>query len=102
MQFSKLTRLAIRKLKTGETISEHGIVFERLALGDGRFTVAFMVDGQRIHRVIGKESAGVTRRQAEEFIEKTRRDARTDRLNLPKKRKLMLGFRDAANKYLQR
>ena len=60
--------------------------------GDGRYTVNIMVDGQRIHRVIGKESEGVTRKQAEEFIEKVRTDARQGRLNLPKGRKLTLGF----------
>lgn len=74
--FSKLTRPAMRKLTPGEKIMEHGITFERLANGDGVFTVGIMVDGERIHRVIGRESDGTTRTQAEEFIEKVRRDAR--------------------------
>jgi integrase len=59
-----------------------------------------MVDGQRIHRTIGRESDGTTRTQAEEFIEKARQDAKTGRLNLPKGRKLALSFSDAADKYL--
>ena len=59
-----------------------------------------MVDGQRIHRVIGRESEGVTRSQAEEFIEKARTDAREDRLNLPSGRKTHLAFSDAGDKYL--
>ena len=100
LRFSKLTRLAMRRLKPGEKLVEHGIVFERLAKGDGRFTVAIMVDGQRIHRVIGKESAGVTRTQAEDFLDKARTEARMGRLNLPKGRKLALGFGDAAKQYL--
>jgi hypothetical protein len=42
----------------------------------GVFTVNVMVDGQRIHRVVGRESDGTTRTQAEEFIEKVRSDAK--------------------------
>lgn len=102
LQFNRLTRLAIRKLTPGEQIAEHGITFERLAQGDGRYTVNVMIDGQRVHRVIGKESAGVTRTQAEDFIETARTDTRTGRLNLPKGRKLALGFREAAAQYLQK
>jgi hypothetical protein len=100
--FQKLTRPAMRKLSLGKKIAEHGITFERLANGDGVFTVNIMVDGQRIHRVIGRESDGTTRTQAEEFIEKVRRDAREGRLNLLKGRKVALEFQDAAAKYLAR
>jgi integrase len=100
--FQKLTRPVMRKLHAGEKITEYGVTFERLANGDGVFTVNVMVDGQRIHRVIGRESDGTTRTQAETFIEKVRRDARDGRLNLPKGRKIALGFQEAAVKYLQR
>ena len=98
--FTKLTRPAMRKLANGDKLNEHGIIFERLANGDGVFTVNVMADGQRIHRVIGRESDGTTRTQAEEFIDKARQDAKTGRLNLPKGRKLALTFTDAAEKYL--
>lgn len=98
--FSKLARPAMRKLAPGEKLHEHGITFERQANGDGVFTVNVMVDGQRIHRVIGRESDGTTRTQAEEFIEKARQDAKAGRLNLPKGRKIALGFAEAAEKYL--
>ncbi len=100
--FTKLTRPAMRKLKPGDTMNEHGITFERLANNDGVFTVNVMVDGQRIHRVIGRESDGTTRTQAEEFIEKVRRDARDDRLALPKGRKIALSFKEAGGKYLKK
>ena len=63
--FTKLTRPAIRKLVVGQKVNEHGISFERQANGDGVFSVNVMVDGQRIHRVIGRESDGTTRTQAE-------------------------------------
>lgn len=59
-----------------------------------------MVDGIRVHRIVGKESEGVTRSQAEDFIEQARTEARKGRLNLPKGRKVALGFREAAEKYL--
>lgn len=98
--FKKLTRPNIRKTKSGDQINEHGIVFIRQEDGDGRYVVNIMVDGQRIHRVIGKESDGVTRQQAEDFIQKVRTEARQGRLNLPKGRKLTLGFRKAADDYL--
>jgi integrase len=102
LRFTRLDRLTIRKLQPGQTLTEHGITFERLANGDGRYTVNVMVDGIRIHRVIGKESDGVTRQQAEDFIEKARTDARTGRLNLPRGRKMVFGFRQAAEQYLTR
>jgi len=100
LKFKNLDRLTIRKLQPGQRLAEHGITFERLPNGDGRYTVNIMVDGQRVHRVIGKGSDGVTRHQAEDFIEKTRTDARQGRLNLPKGRKMVLGFEKAAAGYL--
>lgn len=102
LKFSKLTRSVIRKLEPGQKITEHGVIFERLENGNGRYSVNVMVDGQRIHRVIGRESDGVTREKVEEFIEKARSDSRAGRLNLPKGRKVVLGFRQAAEKYLSK
>lgn len=101
-RFDKLTRPAMRKLEPGSKIAEHGISFERLANGDGLFTVNIMVDGQRIHRTIGRESDGTTRMQAEEFIAKAKTDARAGRLNLPKGRKVGLGLPEAVDKYIAR
>jgi len=98
----KLTRAAIRKLPKGQRISEQGITFERLRNGDGLFTVNVMVDRRRIHRTIGRESEGVTRSTAEDFIAKARQDAREGRLNLPKRRKVALTFAAAAPLYIER
>lgn len=98
--FKKLTRPNMRKLISGDKIAEHGIYFERTADGDGVFAINIMVDSQRIHCVVDRESDGTTRTQAEEFVEKLRQDAKHDRLALPTGRKTALGFRDAANKYL--
>ncbi len=102
IKFTKLTRINIRNLKPGEKLNEHGIKFQRLDNGDGRYTVNIMVDAQRIHRVIGKESDGTTRTQVEEFIEKAKQDAKTGRLNLPKGRKIVFSFKEAVEKYLEK
>jgi integrase len=100
LSFTKLTRANVRALKPGKKLAEHGIIVERLSDGDLRWLVNIMVDGQRIHRAIGTDSDGVTRSQAETFIEKTRTEARSDRLSLPKGRKLALTFTKAADDYL--
>jgi integrase len=100
--FQKLTRPAMRGLVAGSAITEHGITFERLANGDGVFTVNVMVDRQRVHRAIGRESEGVTRTTAEEFIAKARQDARAGRLNLPKRRKVALTLGAAVPLYVAR
>jgi hypothetical protein len=54
LRFSRLTRPAIRQLEPGQKITENGIAAEKLADGDVRYTVGIMVDGKRVHRVIGK------------------------------------------------
>jgi len=100
--FQKLTRLSMRKLNAGESISENGIYFERTVVGDGVFTINIMVDGIRIHRVVGRESDGTTRSQAENYIEKLRQDAKNNRLSLPHGRKTSLSFGAAAALYLRK
>ena len=102
LRFSKLDRPSIRRLKPGEKLIEHGITAERLSDGDLRYSVNLMVDGKRIHRVIGKESEGLTRTQCEEFIEWARSEARAGRVSLPKGRKLALTFTAAADDYVNR
>ena len=102
MKFSKLTRPGMRHLKPGKKITEQCITFQRLPNGDGRFSVNVMVDAHRIHRIIGKESEGVTRTQAENFIEQKKTEARESRLNLPNGRKLLLNFQVAAKQYIEK
>ncbi len=102
LRFTRLDRPAIRRLLTGEKITEHGVTAERLADGDVRYSVNVMVDGVRVHRIIGRESDGTTRTQAEEFIGKARSDSRDGRLSLPKGRKIALSFRAASDDYLKR
>ena len=102
LRFSRLDRKTVRRLKPGEKITEHGITAEQLTNGDIRYSVNIMVDGQRIHRVIGRESDGVTRTQCEEFITNKRTEAREGRLSLPKGRKAHPTFSKAAGEYIQR
>ena len=101
LRFARLTRPLIRQLQAGQRISEHGITAERLRDGDIKYSVNVMVDGERIHRVIGRDSEGVTRTQAEEFIGKVRTEAREGRLSLPKGRRTPLTFAKAARFYIE-
>jgi integrase len=89
-------------MQPGDRIAEHGITAECLKNGDVRYSVNIMVDGQRVHRVVGRQSEGVTRTQAEELIEKLRTDARADRFDLPQGRKMHRTFRVAAEDYITR
>ncbi len=101
LRFTRLNRPNIRALGIGENITEQGITAERMSDGDIRYSVNIMVDGERIHRVIGRESDGTTRSQAETFIEKARTEAREGRLALPKGRKSPLTFSKSAKLYLE-
>lgn len=112
LRFQRLTRPNVRKLAARQLlkddgtvanrVDEHGITAERLANGDIRFSVNVMIDKQRVHRVIGRESEGVTREQAERAIETLRTRAREDRLDLPAGRKTHRLFAEAATEYLER
>ncbi|QUT05205.1 site-specific integrase [Sphingobium phenoxybenzoativorans] len=102
IRFLRLTRPAVRALECGEKLHEHGITAERMKNGDVRYLVNVMVDGTRIHRVIGRESDGVTREQAERAIETFRTKSREGRLDLPTGRKLHRSFAEAAEEYIER
>jgi integrase len=102
LRFARLTRPAIRGLQVGQRLQEHGITAERQKNGDVRYSVNIMVDGERVHRVIGRESDGITREQAERAIESFRTKAREGRLDLPTGRKRHRTFAEAAKEYLER
>ena len=72
IKFNILTRANQRNLERGKKLQEHGIEYDRLMNGDCRYSINIMVDGQRIHRVVGTEANGVTRLHAEELIAKLR------------------------------
>ena len=100
-RFQRITRANIRRLTVGLQITEHGVSADRLSNGDIRYSINIMVDGERIHRVVGKESDGTTRTQAEEYITKLRAEARDGRLKLPSGRKIHLTFSNASKIYLE-
>lgn len=100
--FVRLTRAALRALPVGSRLSEHGIIYEKLPGGDGKFSIQLRIDGQKVHRAIGRESEGATRGDAESVIERLKTESRESRLKLPKGRKLELNFKEAASKYLER
>lgn len=102
IKFRILTSEAIRSLEPKNRLTEHGITIDRLGNDDLRYSINIMVDGQRIHRVIGKQSEGITREQAERAIETFRTRAREGRLDLPQGRKTRWRFADAGNEYLTR
>lgn len=102
LKFQKLTAKATRALAEPGSIHEHGIVFERLKSGDGRWKVSIMVDGKRVSRAIGFESEGVTRTDCELFIEQKRTEAREGRLSLPTGRKTAIRFSEVAVNYMKK
>ena len=102
LRFARLTRPNIRHLKPGARITEHGISAKRTRNGDTCFSINVMVDGRRIHRVIGYESDGTTRTQAEDYVAQVRSDAKAGRLSLPKGRKTRLAFSRAAADYISK
>lgn len=64
---AELSRAAVRKLQIGQSATCNGITYTRLD-GDGRWSINVMVSRVRHHLVIGLESEGYTRTQAEEVI----------------------------------
>lgn len=64
---NSLDRNSLRKLRAGHTRSERGITYTKLP-NDGRWSINVMVNRVRHHQVVGLESEGYTRTQAEEVI----------------------------------
>ncbi len=101
-RIGRISRDAVKALKSGEKVSEAGITATRLDDGDVRWSVNVMVSGRRIHRAIGRVTEGVDRATCIAFIERVRTEERGERLNLPTGRKTWLSFRNLADRYLQR
>ncbi len=102
LKFNKMTLDKMKKLKPNQQIVENGIIFTRLSNGDGRYAVYFRANGQRIHRVVGRESDGMTRSEVEKYLIKLKNDACLDRFSMPKGRKLALNFKQAGVLYIER
>ena len=99
-KYEILTRENMRKLQSGKYLIENCIVYKKINNFDGMFSLSVRVDGLRIRRTVGKDSEGVTIKLVEQVMEKFKTEAREDRLNLPKGRKLHLRLDEASEKYL--
>ncbi|WJI14955.1 site-specific integrase [Pseudoxanthomonas winnipegensis] len=99
--FAKLTRGGMRGLQPGQSLSEHGITYTRLAGGDGRWTVNVMVNRRRHHQVVGLESEGYTRTQAEDVVATLKAAKRADAHGVTgSRRPASMTVRQAADDYL--
>lgn len=101
-KFRDLTRKNIRALRPGERITEQGITAEGMKNGDIRYSINIMVEGERIHRVLGRDSGRFTPERAADAIETYRTKARAGTLDLPTGRKHHRTFTEGANEYLTR
>lgn len=99
-KYTKLIRESIKALKSQESICENNIKFERLKNGDGRYSVYGKANGIRFNRIVGLESHGVTRSQAEEVLLKLMQDAKENRFSLPKGRKNEPLFQALVKQYI--
>jgi integrase len=102
-----LTRANMSKLKPGGVLRENGIEYHNKVREGGTWYINAMVDGQRIHRKIGKNGRSgqpgeYTLTDCIAALEKLKADAREDRLNLPKGRQAPMTFSQAAEEYLKR
>lgn len=98
-RFLSITPDAVRSLAVGVTLREHGIVVEKLR-GDERWTLEFMFQRKRFHRVLGYSSEGWTRRKCEEKIDELKSNLRHGLSALPVGRRAPLRFNELADWYL--
>ncbi|PZP62323.1 MAG: hypothetical protein DI597_05420 [Pseudoxanthomonas spadix] len=89
----------MRALALGQSISEHGITYTRLAGGDGRWSINVMINRKRHHQVVGNDSEGFTRTQAEELVARLKAGKRDRALGIRKTANVTL--REAARLYLE-
>lgn len=101
-KYPALTRTIVKQLKVGETVTGKGITAERLKDGDVRYSINIMVDGRRIHKVLGLESNGRTLDKVQTDLATLKTRALEDRLDLPRGRKTHMLFKEAAADYLDR
>lgn len=92
----------IRRLQHGEEITIDGLQIERLPDGEIRYRINIVLEGERIHRVVGYRRDGMNYRQARAVVETLRARAREGRLDMPKGRKLHRTLAEAVPDYLAR
>ena len=100
-RFHKLTQAVIKRLAPGESITEHGIKFERMLDGDGRWWISARSDGQRYHFVVGKTSEGYTRKQADDILHELKARKREQAHGHAPPGRKKVKFKDAAKAYVE-
>lgn len=71
-----LSRSELSKLKPGEKRHHGGVIYTRLADGDGRWSINVKVGDRRHHKVVGTDKEGYTLTQAQELIFKLKAEKR--------------------------
>jgi integrase len=99
-RFLRLTHAAVRALEPGQHITEQGIRTDVKPNGDVQWAVDVQIHGNRICRVIGLASAGITRADCVAFLEKHRSAARAGQLALPAGHRLPQSIDDLGKFYL--
>ena len=97
---NKFARSDLRRLSPGQTRSERGIVYERLD-GDGRWWVNIMVNGRRYHHVVGLESQGFTKTQAQDVIDGIRAQKHSRKHGVQASRRSAVTIASATQEYLK-
>ncbi len=98
-RFQQLTPTSVKSLALGASIREGGIVVEKL-VGDERWTIEFMFQRKRVHRVLGLSSSGWTRKKCEEKIDQIKAEYRHGISSLPVARRTPLKLSELADWYL--
>jgi integrase len=99
--YETITNNSVDALTEKGWLREAALEFERRRNGRGVFWANLMVNGQRIHRVLGYESPRFTVDKARRALEILRFRASEDRLRLPKGRKIEIRFAEAAKRYVE-
>lgn len=100
MRFALITPANRRQLAVGESLTEHGIKVTKSANGDEKWSLEFMYLGERVKRVLGKQSEGWNATRALERRDEIRADIREGSNPLPKGRRTPLRFKELAEWYL--
>ena len=75
-------------------------MYERLD-GDGRWLVNIQVNGRRLHQVVGLESEGFTKTQAQDLIDSVRAQKHTRRHGVASSKRSAVSVTIAAKEYLE-
>jgi integrase len=99
---SRLDRTAIAHLQPGESATENGLEVQRRQDGTIAYWLNVVIEGRRLHKLIGLQSQGVNRYKARSYVERIKAEARADKLALPRGRTPAFTVASAAEPYISR